>query len=159
MVKRGKGWHGEPHRHSLAARGMTRLGAQTVYRYKGHGGVLGPPSVRVFPPVEEKWHLELNRVKTPQPLLSLPMESREIALDGLRSGQTGTFVDQLEPLIRAEGADLDRSNYEDPIIVVKWRGEKVIFEGNHRLAAMKLLGKQKAWVDFLDLDRFIKEHR
>ncbi len=158
-MARGRGWHGEPHRHSLAARGMTRLGAQTVYRYKGHGGVLGPPSVRVFPPVGEKWHLELNRVKTPHPLLSLPMETKNISLDGLRSGQTGTFIDQLEPLIRTGSVDLDRYNPEDPIIVLRWRGENVIMEGNHRLAALKLLGNRNAYVEFLDLDKFIKEHR
>lgn len=157
-AKKPVGWRQEHARHVAAGRGIKTFRKLPVHRFKGPNG-LGPPHVFAFPwidKVDKTWDDGLQQALKQSGISSiwkLPSAYEDIDLDAknLYTGQQGVFVDQLKPLMKTD-YELDYYNPDDPIVVVRFRGKNVVFEGNHRLAAMKLLGKHSANVEVFDAD-------
>lgn len=184
MTKDGRGWHNDSKRHAQAARGVKTAGnireqkaipisnkSRALSRLKRLARPYLPHSgdVHVFqlPKREKLWYDVggLERYRENPELVAvlrtwayLPRERRYVNLSTLRSNQP-VSTDYLEDLIRPGDAYLDYvlQSYRDEIVIVRWRGENIITDGHHRLSAMKLLGKRKANVEFLDLDKFIRD--
>ncbi len=176
-MTRGRGWHGESERHRLARMGVKSVGPSSKSRALSRLKKLSPGmdkfsacQVFVFPlPKPGKMWYDIggkDHLKDPDLRAALrtwqylPREHHRINLNTLRSNQP-VFTDYIVGFIRSEEAYLDYRS-EDPgdeIVVVKWRGENIIADGHHRLSAMELLGKRKADVEFLDLDKFVKEYK
>lgn len=110
----------------------------------------------------EPFHENPGLMKKLRNWLYLPREHwerRHINLSTLHSNQP-VFTDYLKDFISSgEALDYRSGDRGGEITVVRWRGENIIADGHHRLSAMKLLGKREADVEFLDLDKFIREYK
>ena len=171
-----RGWHGESGRHRLARMGIRSVGPPSKSRALSRLRALsvqGEDTVFVFPlpkpgkmwyDVGGKDHIENPDLRAAlRTWIYLPekhWERRDVNLDTLRSEQP-VFADYIEGFIRSGEAYMDyrTGEHRDEIVIVRWRGENIIADGHHRLSAMKLLGRRTADVEFLDLDKFIREYK
>ena len=78
-----------------------------------------------------------------------------VDLDDLTSLQGTVKIDHVEDFIdnpNIKGKTDDIGVKRDFPIVVQYRGKKYVYDGNHRLAAWKMLGNKKANVRLVNLD-------
>lgn len=119
----------------------------------GHGAEVPFPFIdRKF--IKDKYtNRQINHAIKKSPVISMPLEGLLSIQHSVKVPQVAHYLEH--PDARSKGHKNPKTGTPDDVpIVIQCDGKRAVWDGNHRLTAQALLGKEKADIRFVNLDEF-----
>ena len=132
-----KGWYGNPHKHSLASRGI-----KTKYEDDWRKGKSVERGLVAEVPIDWLWKFRTERGQLPSDWDEWSEEKKRV-IEGM--GGVDLIIKIERENIERIKEDISKNGLQTPLILDVGRddGRVVLGEGNHRLVALKELGYEK----------------